>query len=60
MVEDTPAERKYSVYMALGGAILLSMVDLTANGGIEASFEIVIALITFAGARQAIKSFAGK
>jgi hypothetical protein len=49
-------ETRYSVYFALGGATALGIADLAINHSIQASREIVIALITFAGARQIAKS----
>ena len=51
---------KYSVYIALiiGGAV--AMYDLTTNGSLDASQEIVIAFLGFAGLRQAMKSFLKK
>jgi len=56
----TEADRKYSVYIALviGGAV--AIYDLQSNGNLEASKEIVLTLIGFAGARQALKSFLKK
>jgi len=54
------AERKYSVYIALVTLGAVAMYDLAANGNLEASKEIVLALLGFAGGRQLIKSFAGK
>ena len=54
--EGTDAERKYSVYIALGGAIFLGSVDLIQNGAIVGSLEVVLAMVAFAGLRQAAKS----
>lgn len=58
--DASKADMKYSVYIALivGGAI--AMYDLTQNGSIEASKEVVIAFLGFAGLRQAMKSFLKK
>lgn len=53
-------DRKYSVYVALGIVGVLGIYDLAVNHSIEASKEIVLALIGFAGARQALKSFLNK
>jgi len=53
-------DRKYSVYIALVVAGAVSMYDLTINGSLEASKEIVLVLIAFAGLRQAAKSFLKK
>jgi len=53
-------DRKYSVYIALVIAGAVSMYDLTTNGSLEASKEIVLVLIAFAGLRQAAKSFLKK
>ena len=52
---QTP-ENRYSIYFALGGATAVSITDLVINHSIQASKEIVVALITFAGARQIAKS----
>ena len=49
-------EPKVSVYIALAAAALVSSVDLVANGSVEASQQIALAFIAFAGLRQAIKS----
>jgi len=54
------AERKYSVYIALVTLGAVAMYDLAANGNMEASRDIILALLGFAGGRQLIKSFAGK
>jgi len=59
MTEDKP-DTKYSVYIALVLAGAISMYDLVNNGSIEASKEIVLVLIAFAGVRQGIKSFLKK
>jgi len=59
MAEDKP-DTKYSVYIALVLAGAISMYDLVNNGSIEASKEIVLVLIAFAGVRQGIKSFLKK
>jgi len=56
----TEADRKYSVYIALVIAGAIAIYDLTTNNSIEASQEIVLTLIAFAGARQALKSFLKK
>jgi len=56
----TEADRKYSVYIALIIAGAVSMYDLTTNGSIEASKEVVLVLISFAGLRQVAKSFLKK
>ena len=53
-------ERKYSVYIALVTLAAIAMYDLAANGSVDASKEIVLALLGFAGGRQLIKSFANK
>ena len=53
-------DRKYSVYVALGIAGAIGIYDLAVNRSIEASKEIVLALIGFAGLRQAMKSFLNK
>ncbi len=57
MPED-PTEKKWSVYVALGIAGTIAMTDLVANGSLDASNQIVIAFLAFAGLRQAVKSFA--
>lgn len=49
-------EQKYSVYIALVMAGIVAIVDLVYNGSIDASKEISLALIAFAGARQVLKS----
>ncbi len=51
---------KISVYIALGGAAVVSSVDIIVNGSTEASTNIAIALIAFATARQAIGMKTGK
>ncbi len=56
----TEADRKYSVYIALVIAGAVTIYDLQSNGSIEASKEIVLSLIAFAGLRQALKSFLKK
>ncbi len=56
----TEADRKYSVYIALVIAGAVSMYDLMNNGSIEASKEVVLVLIAFAGLRQVAKSFLKK
>lgn len=56
----TEADRKYSVYIALVIAGAVAIYDLQSNGSIEASKEIVLSLIAFAGLRQALKSFLKK
>jgi uncharacterized membrane protein YuzA (DUF378 family) len=53
-------DRKYSVYVALGVCGIMAMTDLVSNGSVEASKEIVLALIGFAGVRQALKTFLNK
>jgi len=58
MPEGDIVPPKYSVYVALGIGGTIAMTDLVANGSLEASFEIVLAFLSFAGLRQAIKSFA--
>ena len=58
--DPTKPETKYSVYIALVLAGALSMYDLATNGSIEASKEIVLVLVAFAGVRQGIKSFLKK
>lgn len=59
-MSSTEADRKYSVYIALVIAGAVAIYDLQSNGSIEASKEIVLALIAFAGLRQALKSFLKK
>jgi len=54
------ADRKYSVYIALVGVIGISIYDLTNTGTLEASKEIVLALLAFAGGRQLMKSLLKK
>lgn len=53
-------DRKYSVYVALVVLAGLAAYDLQINGGIEATKDILLGLLGFAGARQAIKSFLQK
>ena len=53
-------ERKYSVYIALIVAGAISIYDMTTNGNMEASKELALVLIAFAGLRQAAKSFLKK
>jgi len=53
-------DKKYSVYIALIGLIGISIYDLTNTGNLEASKEIVLALLAFAGGRQLMKSFLNK
>jgi len=53
-------DRKYSVYIALIVAGAISIYDLTTNGNMEASKELALVLIAFAGLRQAAKSFLKK
>ena len=51
---------KYSVIVALAGVAVIVSVDLFTNGSVNASKEIAIALIAFAGIRQAIGMKTGK
>jgi len=57
--EEKPAV-KYSVYISLILAGAIAMYDLVNNGSIEASKEIVLVFVAFAGVRQGIKSFLKK
>ena len=49
-------DRKYSVYIALSISGAIAITDLAVNGSIDASKEIVLGLIAFAGIRQVVKS----
>lgn len=51
---------KYSVIVALTGAIVVTSVDIFVNSSINASKEIALAFIAFAGIRQAIGMKTGK
>jgi len=53
-------ERKYSVYIALLVAGAISIYDLTTNNNMDASKELALVLIAFAGGRQVVKSFLKK
>lgn len=53
-------EPKISVYIALGIAGGLAGVDLIINNSVNASKEIVLAFLAFAGLRQVVKSFLKK
>lgn len=59
-VEPGIVDRKYSVYVALTISGALAIYDLNVNGSLEATKEIVLALIGFAGVRQVLKSFLKK
>lgn len=56
MTELNP-ERKYSIYIAIVGAVVLAGISLYLNGSIEPVNAIVTELMLFAGIRQGIKSF---
>ena len=53
-------EPKISVYIALGIVGALAVVDLIVNGTVEASTNIILGLLGFAGGRQLLKSTIGK
>ena len=53
-------EPKISVYLALGCATFIATTDLIVNGSVEASQQIALALIAFAGIRQVAKSLLNK
>jgi len=53
-------EKKISVYISLVMAGIITIFDLQHNGTIDASKEIVLAFIAFAGGRQLMKSFLKK
>ena len=53
-------EPKISVYIALGIAGAIAVTDLVTNGTVEASTNVILALIGFAGGRQLLKSTIGK
>ena len=50
-------DQKYSVYVALGIAGAIAIYDIAVNQSVEASKEIVLAFVAFAGLRQAAKTF---
>ena len=56
----TELNAKISVYIALGIAGAMGITDLVVNGTVEASTNIVLAFIGFAGGRQLLKSTIGK
>ncbi len=53
-------EPKISVYVSLGILGAIAIADLAVNRSIEASSNILLALIGFAGGRQILKSTIGK
>lgn len=55
--EPCNPEQKYSVYIALIMGGVVAAIDLVYNGTVEASKEITLALIAFAGGRQLLKTF---
>ena len=60
MSESQTPEQKHSVYIALGISGALAAIDLVINNSIEASKEVVLAFLAFAGLRQVVKSFLKK
>ena len=55
--ENPTIDQKYSVYVALGIGGAITIYDLAVNQSVEASKEIVLAFVAFAGLRQAAKTF---
>ena len=55
--ENPTIDQKYSVYVALGIGGAIDIYDLAVNQSVEASKEIVLAFVAFAGLRQAAKTF---
>ena len=54
--ENPNLDQKYSVYVALGIGGAIAIADLYVNQSVEASKEVILAFVAFAGLRQAAKS----
>ena len=59
-VPKDSAEKKWSVYISLLGAIFVGTLDLVLHQTIDASLVVVVPLLTFATGRQIVKSAVGK
>ena len=57
---ETNLERKYSIYFAIVGAVVLAGLSMYLNGTIEPVNAIITELMLFAGIRQGLKSFLQK
>ena len=62
--EDSAAvvgiEKKISIYIALIMAGIVAIYDISISGNMDATRELSLAFLIFAGARQAAKSFLKK